>query len=202
MYCKPLLFLSKVLPVQMLLPTDYHCIYPGLSLTQEVWLVMTPHPLVLCVTVGDSWHLGIYRRMQEFESSVCVCSHGVMLLSEVIYQIIWWHILLPFVFHCGAMASRHSIWPWFLLSVSSLAPWKSSWAQIWSNVKGEVEGAPKRCDERRKVVERVPGRMFWMGTALGSLTENWFSFQQPKGRGCKLHSKMDLVAENWVYFSM
>lgn len=72
----------------------------------------------------------------------------------------------------------------FLLNVSSMASWKPSWVQIWSNGKAELEGAPKRCDERRRVVECVPASVFCLGTARGSLIENCFSkvYNSPKGR--------------------
>lgn len=52
--CKPLLFPSKILPAQMLLPTDFHCIHLSFPLHKEFgwsWL------LILCLSVSLS-HCG------------------------------------------------------------------------------------------------------------------------------------------------
>lgn len=153
--------------------------------------------------------------MREFKSPqslrrgrntpVYVWHCGVMLVSEVTYQIILWDILLPLAFHCGATVSRCAF-AFFVLNVSSMASWKPFQAQIWSDGEGELEGAPKRCDERRSMVECVPARVFWMGAAAGSLTESWFGkvFNSPMGdeRLFKMCSKTDQVTEDWLHFSV
>lgn len=75
----------------------------------------------------------------------------------------------------------------FDVNVSSVALWKSSWAQICRDGRGELEGEPRRADERGRIMEHVAAQC--AGWAPRQVPDgekavlNKRGLEQPIGRG-------------------
>ena len=170
-------------------------VYPSLHLHQELsWLWL----LILRLSMSLWLAAGIYASIEGCRSlnlhialgrgrsrPVYVSSCSIILLSEVIYQIIWRDILLPFALHCGATVSTHNIWPWFLPFECIL---QGLLEVLWGTDLKQCGRVVRRCTQKvwwEECGGVCPSQSVLDGHCIRELDRKLIQqgFQQPNGRG-------------------